>query len=384
MAKHLKHFRFACFFIFILSCSFSSYSQRITYKDGIKYVENKNPVNKDTLRIGLKFVRKNGGLNAVTDETILYYPVSIVLDNEDNIFILDRGGPDVKIFDSNGRFFRKFGRQGEGPGEFLLPITIDIDGDGNAYVTDIKAHHITVFSPKGEYIRKIHPRVSNWLPEFKVTKTKKLICGTGIGLTYYPDGSNYIEPIMKMYDQEGKLYKEFGNIKYYEDQTICKTANAVLFSIDEEDNIYVAYCFQNRIEQYSSQGQLLMFITRKLNFKPSENPKSIKEIHEDGTVGGVSLPILNIVSCGIGTDYKNRIWVMTFTRQPKYRYIADIEDGETNYAKLEVFNNEGLLTDVISLNEDFAAQMNCLYIKGKRLFLIDNNDASIREYRIIN
>lgn len=48
----------------------------------------------------------------------------------DELFILDAGHSEVRVFDlESGEFLRKFGRAGDGPGEFRNPSTLEILGD---------------------------------------------------------------------------------------------------------------------------------------------------------------------------------------------------------------------------------------------------------------
>jgi len=50
-------------------------------------------------------------------------------------------------FDSEGKFIKKIGRQGQGPGEFMTPIAFCFDKDGNLYIADSKTHRISILRP---------------------------------------------------------------------------------------------------------------------------------------------------------------------------------------------------------------------------------------------
>ena len=43
------------------------------------------------------------------------------IDSEGNFYVLDRRAAYIRIFDSEGRFQRSFGKKGQGPGEFQAP-----------------------------------------------------------------------------------------------------------------------------------------------------------------------------------------------------------------------------------------------------------------------
>ena len=357
--------------------------QSVLVKNGVKYIENDALKLQNTAGIELQFVKKYGGLDPITDDVFLYKPMGVVLSEDDNLFVLDFAAPYVKVYNSDGLLVKSFANKGQGPGEFITPVGLDIDADGKLYIAESN-RHITVLSPDGDYIRHIYPEEPENLLEFRIARNGKVISAVAPWLVYYPKGRLYANSVMKMFDRNGSLIKGFGKIYAYDDQTICRVANGVAFSLDYQDNIYLTYRYQNRIEKYSPEGDLLLSISRKLAFSITKKPKAILKVRKNGVIYGVEAPIMNIVSCGISTDEQGRIWVMTFSRQPKYRKHNIVADGEINYVKLEVFNKNGILIDEIHLKDDFAPALNTIYIKGRRLFLINRNDASISEFQIVN
>ena len=383
MINSSLYFKLVCFYILFSTIISLSYSQEITIKNGVKFINNEVSPKKDIQNIELQFIRKYGGLDATTEDMILYHQMSVALDNNNNLYILDLHEPNIKVYNSEGSFIRNFGKKGQGPVEFSRPIGIDIDSENNIYISDFLTHSISKLSTEGKHIRTIHPKVKNSFPIFRVLNNHFLISGTDSFPIRLPEGSIYNEPVIKMYDQNGNFIKNFGEIGVFEDQSVCKMGNAVCLSIDKNDNIYVAYRFQNRIEKYNYQGTLLLQIKRRLPYKFSEKAKLIIERRKNGIISGVGSPILNIFSFGISTDYKERIWTLTFSRQPKRRFYTILED-EKNYVKLEIFDKEGFFVKDILLSEAFETERNCIYIRKNRLFLINSIDVSVSEYRIIN
>ncbi len=376
---NLVRFRIALLFL----CPVISFGQSVKVENGVRYVKNDalNPQN--TAGIELRFVKKYGGMDSAIDDVFLSMPKIVVLSADNNLFVLDNAEPYVKVYNSHGVLVKSFGNKGRGPDEFTLPVGMDINSDGELYIAE-SYNYITVLSLDGNYIRRINTDEPQNLPSFKVTRNGEIICPVAGWLIYYPKGSVYNNSVMRMFDRNGSFIRGFGEIYPYEDQTISRVANAVKISLDSQDNIYLTYRYQNRIEKYSPKGDLVLSISRPLAFSETKNPKAILKVRKNGVVYGVDNPIMNIVSCGIGTDDKGRIWVMTFSRQPKYRRNSVVADGETDYVKLEIFTRDGLLIDKIPLEDDFAPTVNTIYIKGQRLFLINRNDASISEYQIVN
>ena len=57
----------------------------------------------------------------------LYYPMGIVINCADEIFVTDQCNHRVSIYDTEGNYFSSFGRRGSENGEFLFPIGISLD-----------------------------------------------------------------------------------------------------------------------------------------------------------------------------------------------------------------------------------------------------------------
>jgi hypothetical protein len=58
------------------------------------------------------------------------------------------------VFDSKGRFVRKWGFKGTEDGALNEPDGILIGNDQLVYVSDTVNHRIQVFTPEGEFLRK--------------------------------------------------------------------------------------------------------------------------------------------------------------------------------------------------------------------------------------
>lgn len=373
-----------CTLLFFLALPHFSLCQEISIIDGVRHIRNTKIADKDKAHIQLNFVRKYGGIDA-DDEYFLYRPAAVAVDHKDNLYILDMDEPHVKVFDHNGKFLRSFGNKGSGPGEFMLPTSLTLDQNENLWILDVRRHYITVLTPKGDFLRESYIVTDKgWIPHFIVRDDGNLLGGTTSGLRWARRGDVYDDPIMKIVDQKSRLIRGFGEPRRYKDPTMAKTANAVYFALDKDENIWAAFLYQNRIEKYSSEGKFLIQMKRNLSYTITEEPKAKYQFNKKGGVQGVGLSTLNIVSTGLGIDYKGRIWVMTFSRQPRYQAegFMRVEDGESDYVKLEIFDKDGILIDEKPLSEAFRPGQKAVYIKARRLFLLNGNDASVMEYEI--
>ena len=74
------------------------------------------------------------------------YPRSVVVDQNNNIFVIDSFNNRVQKFDSNGNFLMKFGSTGALDGEFRGVYDIVIDNSGNLYILENGNHRVQKFS----------------------------------------------------------------------------------------------------------------------------------------------------------------------------------------------------------------------------------------------
>ena len=66
-----------------------------------------------------------------------------------SIFIADRQGPILRMYNASGRFVRVVGRQGGGPGEYNTIAGIATTRDGRIAIWDPRNGRITVYDRTG-------------------------------------------------------------------------------------------------------------------------------------------------------------------------------------------------------------------------------------------
>ncbi|MGH9204626.1 MAG: 6-bladed beta-propeller, partial [Vicinamibacterales bacterium] len=79
------------------------------------------------------------------------------------------GNSRVALFDKNGKFIKQVGKgaggpgdKGKGPGEWDLPHKLAVDAQENLYIIDREGHRLQVFDKNLTYIREIS--VEGWYP----------------------------------------------------------------------------------------------------------------------------------------------------------------------------------------------------------------------------
>jgi hypothetical protein len=74
--------------------------------------------------------------------------------SDENIFLCDNEDKAIKKFDLNGTWITRFGKPGQGPGEFSYPLFISYY-DGNLYITDKGNNCIQIFAEDGRFIKSL-------------------------------------------------------------------------------------------------------------------------------------------------------------------------------------------------------------------------------------
>ena len=59
----------------------------------------------------------------------------------------------IQVLNSDLSFFRQFGKEGSGKGQFAYPRGVATDSAGRVYVADSDNHRIQVFTGEGRFLR---------------------------------------------------------------------------------------------------------------------------------------------------------------------------------------------------------------------------------------
>jgi len=382
-----------------ISCSRDE-TYTIEIKDGVRHVHNTTPKWGDVPKIELKFVRQFGELEGVDDNYLLFLPGDFALDKEDNLYVLDRGNFRIQKYDPEGKFVASYGRQGQGPSEFQgAVVSIDIDDNGNMYINDFTPGFIMVMSPEGKELRRIRIDLSSGLIRF-------LRDGSIIQKSFEMDSEGNVI-MLTVYDRDGTFIKNIGIPEDYEKSEVTWEMNRFYYTIDNEDNVYIAYSRRNAIEKYTPDNKLVLRIDRKLNYDTNFDImeyKRMRSVRQNGKLVGrkeethYTVENTKSVSRAIAVDGKGRIWVVTYRRQPLedenawestgsdmsgIRYFktgGNTNIVETDMFVLEIFDKDGMLLGKIPLTHF----VNGMRIYGDRLFILDKlRKMCVYEYKII-
>ena len=107
-------------------------------------------------------------------ESVLNRPQFLDVDAQGDIYVLDWGDVEFKVFAPDGRLLRKFGKKGQGPGEFDIPAYFVLGADGRIFLLSGRQHQMITLDGSGKY-----------LSSFKLDGFCHGLAVDGLGHVYY-------------------------------------------------------------------------------------------------------------------------------------------------------------------------------------------------------
>jgi len=187
--------------------------------------------------------------------------------------------------------------------------------------------------------------------------------------------------LLSIYDKKGTIIRSFGAVKQYDDPRLILNANIVCFTNDNRDNIYLAYAYQNRVSKYLPDGQMIFSADRPLPYEVKNEVQAV--LFKSGTVEReLPWPSVSSVTKGINVDHKNRIWILTFLKQPNKFLTFDEAENLTDCYEFDVFDSNGILLFKVPFPN---VRFDNFSICDDRMYLVDSQTEScVYEYRIVD
>jgi len=174
---------------------------------------------------------------------------SFIMDNSEHIYIPDLKNDEVLVFNGQGGFVSRFGRFGQGPGEFEMPRDIYIS-ENRILIREAMNLRFQWFDMAGKYIggfKAFKPYNSFVFRDGKIFATAGLSQPPIIGRD---------SCLIDVMDYEGRVISSFGKpldvpIREYLELNLARMA------FDRDGNIIVAFRFYPIIRKYDILGNLL-------------------------------------------------------------------------------------------------------------------------------
>ncbi|UCH94955.1 MAG: hypothetical protein JSV88_32530 [Candidatus Aminicenantes bacterium] len=347
-------------------------------------------------KLHLKLIRVWGGDEEEDENKFFRTPVSMVIDENNVLYICDWHSHCIKVFDQYGSYLRTIGRKGQGPGDLYGPKYISFSSEGDILVFEWGGLRFQWFSREGKSKRILkYNGPASWIG---VTSRNEIV--------FYDIYKAFMQrKLISIMNNKGKVLKEFGS--YHDKSKNYVTSEKIEFSIDDSDNIYAANQRTPFVRKYSPDGKLLMVITFETPFKipveitltPAgddiERKEEIDNIEEKVKIArinnGVAIQynkskkrVDTGICNAIGIDSKDRIYIVT-----SRRYLTEKESSGTSISGTVSWLNRELvdydIVENIDVNQLLVFDQNgkivaqspmttfCdnIYIHDNRIFIID-------------
>ena len=364
-------------------------AQTVDVKDGVRVVHNvKGGVWGATPKVHLQLLRKIGDVDSLDENLAFNKPGDVAEDKDGNIYLADPGDCRIRKFDREGKFLSAFGRKGQGPGEFAEIHSLDIESSGRLHVLDGRQRRIQVLSAEGKEIRTILLR--RYIDKLRVVGDGRYLVSE-----VYP-GIQPVTPkmLLKVIDEKEAVHNEFCLPVDFGEVVTNQVGNSINFAAGRGGSSAAAFIYQNRIEKYSPDGDLVWRANRPLNFETKVLEKGKFEATADMT--RTTSPKMNSCSRGIAFDDQGRIWVVTYRRQIKPEEVirvsqiasssgitvkrtGDTDLRTTDMYQLDIFESDGVFLGAIALTHFVDG----IWIFKDRLYLLDRDrGVTYHQYRI--
>lgn len=246
-------------------------------------------------------------------------PTGIRMDGRERYWLWEHNDGGPRVFDRTGRFLRKNGRRGQGPGEFeILADVLIIPGD-SVFVIDA-ARRATMFGPDLEPVR--HQRTEQTLQYSAVLDWPRTV----IGFSHYASGrrGGPVFHVMMFDSVTSRVMHSFGPEWGGPDPgAIQSTLRAIAPS---RTGIWAAPHESYRVEHWTADGSNTLVLERT----PAWPPRATGEV---GNVQTGTPPPNSLQA--IREDEEGRLWTFIKVAAPNWRDGLPRDARETRASAYE-------------------------------------------------
>lgn len=189
---------------------------------------------------------KNQGDNFITPELLvgsnkLVGHVSLNLDSENNIYLLEIASSTIKKYSPDGYLLATIGSQGDGPGQMKDPNGLATDKSGNIYIADTVNHRAQKLSSAGNAMK-------GWGADLKLFAPSRIRIADDNSVYILDTGHHRVVHA----SPSGELITAFGS-QGDKDGELHEPTDMVIIG----DNLYIADTFNSRISIFDLNGKFI-------------------------------------------------------------------------------------------------------------------------------
>ncbi len=292
---------------------------------------------------------------------------SMDVDNDGNIYVLDGKEEKIKIFDSAGKFVKKFGEEGWGPGELNVPVSLQVTPAGEIVIGDAAKQEFIFFSLGGKFLREMSTAMKAPGLVLPLFDSQGNIVGQQI---VQAEGKVRLE--VRKYDRELNLLFTMASV----DITGVTKGKIDPFRIKfsyqfgKDNSIYCGDLDKYEIKVFSPEGKLIKRILK--DYVPVKLTEKDKEefFGRIPEIGPLAKEIIKFSK--VFPPYQNftmdeqwRLFVRTFEKgKDKGEYYLDVFDEEGKYLAKFSFKGEPRVW------------------RGSKLYAMEEDDSGFRTLKI--
>lgn len=290
---------------------------------------------------------------------IFVKPVSLALDDNNNIYVVDSREANIKVFNEYGQFLRVFGRKGAGPGELDVPGNLNIYKRNEIAVKDAGNRRITFYSLEGKYKRSLSTaRFASG--DMKIDSQGNIFCT----VVTFRDGQRRRE--LQKFDSNLNYIKTFDYMDAPAEKELALFMAGPCFAILKGDLIVYGYPEKDyEIKIFNNEGILIKRILRE--YVPDRIPQQEIDFFTKNP-GSWYIPKYYSPYYGIHIDDEGRI-----ITNARYKLIENIK-------YFDVFSPEGKYLTTTSLKADFDGY-DCVW-KNDKLYTMGKDEDGLPEVKI--
>jgi hypothetical protein len=263
----------------------AAYPVTIETIDGVRTVLNPAFPKEGVVRYALLEDLTIGGESGGA-ESVLNRPQSIDVDAQGNIYVLDWGDVDFKVFGPDGGLLRKFGKKGQGPGDFDIPAYFVLAADGRIFLLSGRQNQMIILDSAGKYLSSF--RVDGFCKALGVDRHNRIYYSQMLS-PEWGGGEEYelVQNRMALFEAD-ELGKEKTRLGEYLDMTMMRKVQKVgevmgsvsassresyltSWLIGPDDRVYIGYNKDYRLDVYDADWKLLFRFGRE--FTPIRHPE---------------------------------------------------------------------------------------------------------------
>jgi hypothetical protein len=279
------------------------------------------------------------------EEEIFSEIFSFAVDDEGNIYLLDRKENKILVFDKKGKYLRTFGKKGQGPGEMSGPVGIHLTPAKELLVEDSLNQRFAFFSLDGKFLRSISTIKFFGLAGVELDSQGEMIA------QHFVFEKNKVGQEIKKFDKELNplftIATDYTNIMVGK---INPLSMLTIYRVGKNDTILISKLGEYEIKVLNSEGKVIKRILKEwepIKISDEYKKERLAQLPPETAMfkDRIEVPKVFPPYENFFLDEQGRIFVKTYEKgKTKEEYLHDVFDASGNYiARLALKGNDHLL-----------------------------------------